>query len=261
MERGIRAVGDYPVLCDENRYPGPDFGVAVFYGLRGRLRDAFNDYRRDGRKAVYIDLGYWGREHGGKLYGYHKFAVNARHPTAYFQNRSHPPDRANFLGIKAKPWRKDGRHILIAGMGPKAATFEGLQPEEWERQALETLRKHTERTIIYRPKPSWDAPQGLMGTVFSHRKQPLNEVLLDSFAVVTRHSNVAVDGLVEGIPAFCMEGVASVKGLQDLTKIETPAYPDGREQWVNDIAYQQWSLSEMGEGLPWRYLKDSGLVP
>lgn len=261
MVRGIEKIGDTPVLYDEDRYPGPEYNVAVFYGLRGRLRDAFRDFQCNGRKAVYIDLGYWGRDHGGKLYGYHKFAVNGRHPTAYFQRRKHPSDRLDFLGIRVKPWRRDGNHILLAGMGAKAAAFEGFLPEQWETDAFNELRKYTDRAIIYRPKPSWASPEGIMGTVLSHRKQPLGDALKDCHAVVTHHSNVAVDGIIDGVPSFCSEGVASPLSLSDLSKIETPIYPEGREQWAADIAYCQWNLAEMAEGKPWKHLKDEGLVP
>jgi hypothetical protein len=244
----------------EQFYHGPDSDVAVFYGLFGRLRDAFVEYRRVGKKAIYVDLGYWDRVRGGKLSGYHKVSVNARHPTAYFQNRPFPHDRRRNLGIKIEPWKKGGKHILIAGMGAKAAAVEGFKPNQWEEAAVRELRKHTERDIIYRPKPSWNAPTQIPGTIYSPREQPLEEVLKDCHATVSHHSNVCVDGLVAGIPAFCFHGVASVMGPQDLSKIETPHYPDDREQWADNIAYTQWTPNEMALGMVWRHLLHEGII-
>lgn len=77
---------------------------------------------------------------------------------------------------------------------------------------------------------------------------------------MTHHSNVAVDGLVAGVPCFVWGGVASTMGLQELAAIEAPWLPEGREQWVNDITYCQWSIAEMSAGVPWRYMRSRGLV-
>lgn len=260
MAEGIKKFGDDVKNIQEEFYSGPDCDAAVFYGLRGKLRDAFNDYKRVGKKAVYIDLGYWERIRGGKLYGFHKMAVNDRHPTEYFQKRNYPIARFHQLGVKIEPWKKDGKHILIAGMGAKAATFEGFHPNEWELAAVGELSKYTDRPIIYRPKPSWRSATPVDGTTFSAPDTPLEADLLNCHAVVAHHSNVCVDALVAGIPAFCMEGVAVPLSLQDLSKIETPIYPDGRDQWAANVAYTQWRPEEMQIGSAWRHLREEGIV-
>lgn len=259
MDAGIKLCGDSTHFIAEEFYNGPTKDAAVFYGLHGRLRQAFIEYRRD-RKAVYIDLGYWNRTEGGKLYGYHKISVNGRHPTAYFQHRAYPDDRIRHLGVHIKPWQPGGRHILVAGMGAKAALVEGFKPLEWEMAAVRELSRHTDRPLIYRPKPSWNSEERISGTIFSGKEQRLEEVLKDCHAVVSHHSNVCVDALVEGIPVFCFHGVASVMGLKELSMIENPIYPDGREQWAANIAYTQWRPDEMKTGAAWRYLKDEGIV-
>lgn len=261
MLEGIAACGDRVVEIRDEFYQGPNHPVAVFYGLKGRCAQAFSDYRHHNKPVVYIDLGYWGRVEGGKLYGFHKLAVGARHPTDYFQRVKHTPNRFHHHGLRIKPWQREGRHILVAGMGAKAAAFEGFRPTEWEQKAVDELRKHTDRPIIYRPKPSWHYPEGIEGTLLSTKEQPLADVLQNCHAVVSHHSNVCVDALVEGVPVFCWEGVASVMGLKDLSLIETPVYPDGREQWCADVAWTQWSVAEMRSGAAWRYLKSEGLVP
>jgi hypothetical protein len=260
MANGIPKYGDQVKVIREEFYNGPECDVAAFYGLYGNCKQAFMDYRRTGKKAVYIDLGYWERTQGGKLYGYHKVAVNARHPTAYFMKRPMPMTRFKQLGLEVKPWRREGTHILIAGMGAKAAAVEGFAPNQWEITALRELRKHSDRPVIYRPKPSWRSPEKIDGTTFSPNSQPLADVLDDCWATVSHHSNVCVDGLIEGIPTFCYHGVGSVMGLQELSKIEDPIYPDGREQWAANIAWTQWRPDEMEGGHAWRYLRDEGIV-
>lgn len=260
MAAGMKRLGVDVHEMREEFYNGPEYDAAVFYGLSGNLMQAFLDYRNKGKKAIYVDLGYWQRTLGGKLYGYHKVSVNGRHPTAYFQNRPKSNLRFQALGIPIKPWRKTGTHILVAGMGAKAAPVEGFKPNEWEEAAVRELRKHTDRPIIYRPKPSWTHPLEIEGTTFSPRTQSLEEVLQDCWAVVSHHSNVCVDALLEGIPSFCFYGVATPMSLKDLRHIEHPIYPEGREQWAADIAWTQWTPAEMEGGHCWKYLRDEGIV-
>jgi hypothetical protein len=151
-------------------------------------------------------------------------------------------------------------------MGAKSAWAEQEEPvESWERTVVETLRAQSDRKIIYRPKPSWTEAKPIPGTTFSPRAQPLIELLgKQCHAVVTHHSNVAVDGLVSGVPAFIKLGAAAPMSLStsNLAMIEYPYYPLDRyrEQWLNDLAYCQWSLKEMSNGACWSHLKEEGLV-
>lgn len=266
MALGITACGDRVDVRWDGQYRRPaSEDVAVFYGLHGKLPQVFKDYPAHGKRAVHIDLGYWGRHHNGNRLGYHKFVVSppatGRHPTEYFQNRKHDGKRAAVFGVKALPWRKSGTHILIAGMGPKSCGIEGFPVEGWERAAIAQLRAVTDRPIMYRPKPSHKGAEPIGGTIFSDpNKESLEQALIDCHAVVTHHSNVAVDALVEGVPAFAMQGVAVPLALQDLRQIEKPIRPDNRESWINDVSYTQFNVDEMRSGVVWRHLKDEGLV-
>ncbi len=265
MFNGIAATGDSVSIVSPFNYRGiPKSRVAVFYGLQGRLARLFKDYVQAGRTAVYIDLGYWQRKPEGKrrFEGFHKIVINDRHATAYFQKVAHPADRIEALGIRAAPWRSPGSKILVAGMGPKGARFEGFEPRAWEKQTIAELRRHTKRPIIYRPKPNWPSAKPIEGALFdAPGATSLDRLFEDTHAAVVWHSNVAIDALVAGVPIFAHHGAASVLGLSDLSQIEQPIRPDGREQWLADLAYTQWSVEEMDRGLPWRHLKAEGLVP
>lgn len=261
MMKGIARVGDRAALMDEKLYRPGRSRVAVFYGLHGNLAAAIKAQRQNSGIAVYIDLGYWGRRAGENRYtGFHKVVVNARHPNAYFAARTHDGSRAAALNVSPRPWRLSGSHILLAGMGPKAAEAENMTPFEWERRAIETLKQHTDRPIVYRPKPNIAYAFPLEGAGYSPPEQQLEEALQDCHAVVAHHSNVCVDALVEGIPVFCVDGAALPMGSADLGMIEAPVRPADRGQWIADLTWTQWSVPEMAEGLPWRHLKSEGLV-
>jgi len=264
MYNGVHRSGDIARRCFEHEYTGRvDHDVAIFYGLEGKMPQIFADYRSQA-KAVYVDLGYWGRREGGRWSGYHKVSINDRHPTSYYRKRQHDADRLERFGIQVKPWRKTGSHILLAGMGDKGSQAEGYPVEQWEREAITAIRQVTDRPILYRPKPSWKKakPIVMAGVAYSapHARE-VEDDLRDCWAVVTHHSNVAIDGLVAGIPAFCWRGVATEMALQDLKRIETPMFPDGREAWLRDIAYTQWSIAEMQSGAAWQHLKAEKLIP
>lgn len=240
----------------------------VFYGLEGNLPLIFRAFANDiERRAIYVDLGYWGRRQGGRFSGYHKVVVNGRHATAYFRRPQHDRKRVSvFPDLFAQPWSDtsqaaNGGHILLAGMGDKGALAEGYHPNEWERQAVDIIRGATDRPIVYRPKPSWKKATGIPGcqTVES-KERPVELDLANCWAVVTHHSNVAVDGLVAGVPAFCWAGLAAPFSSQRLERIEHPEFPDGRDAWMADVAYTQWTPDEMARGECWAHLRAEGLV-
>lgn len=259
--RGIRRHGVTVKRRHERQYRTPIGDIAIFYGLNGNLHRIFFDYRKEGRKAVYIDLGYWGRRAGGRFSGYHKFSINGRHPTPYFRNNPKPPDRFKRFKLKVQSYNKGQDAILLAGMSNKASDVEGFKYLEYERKAVKVLRQHTDREIIYRPKPGrGHASTPIKGTTHSPRAENLEGVLSRCHATVSHHSNVAIDGLIAGVPAFCVEGLAHPMALDDLALIEKPLYPKHREQWLNDIAYCQWAVSEMRVGLAWDYLVSEGLL-
>lgn len=268
MLAGIRRVEGLQkvVLQQANQYVTPHHDAAVFYGLHGRLTAAMEEYSKDPKRhAVYIDLGYFGRRDGGKLFGFHKIAVDGRHPTPYFQNRPHDGKRwARFAHQHPiRPWRAPSKDspIILAGMGPKGAGAEGFGACAWEMEAVKIIRRHTRRPIIYRPKPNWEDARPIPGTQFTRPDSvKLDDQLRGAHCIVSHHSNTNVEALLMGIPSFTVEGIAVGMSKTDLSQIEDPYLPEGREQWLHDLAYTQWSVQEMQDGIAWRYLRDEGLI-
>lgn len=253
MAEGAQRCGDSYEMTESW---SPVVGVDVGFAYGWRHPEMFQGYRKTGRSFVYSDLGWWDRKPTGNvLGGYHKVSVNDRDPTAYFR-AGHVADRLARFGIDVKPWRLSGRHILVAGMSDKSAATRGLAPYEWERKIIAELGRRTERPIWYRPKPSWLAARPLPGARFSPPSEPLEVALRNCWAVVTLHSNVAVDALAEGIPVYCEQGVGSAISMPSLDMIESPPQPVDRIGFLADIAWCQWSAEEMRSGICWRYLRE-----
>lgn len=263
--KGLARFGLTLPVKPEHRYAGVEADVAIMYGLWGNNRQALKDYAAAGRTAVLVDLGYWGRLDGGKLFGFHRLSVNATHPTAYVQRVKHPADRWAYFNRVVKPPRpamQRGQAILLCGMSSKAAWVYGLGAEEWEKAAVKCLRVHSDREICYRPKPSWKEAEPIAGTTWAFDKGPLERALETSWAVVTHHGNASLDALLEGVPALCADGPASLLCSQGFEAIEVPRQPDAVdvEQLCRDVAYTQYKVDEIAEGKAWRYLLEEGLV-
>ena len=257
---GAGRAGYNPKIQMDNQYRKPHGVAAAFYGYQKTMPRIMEEYLAAGRKVVFADLGYWGRHEGGRFRGYHKISINARHPGDYLMALDRGPERFQRFGLQVRKWRGRGEHIILAGMSAKSAESLGYESEEWETWAASEIRKYSDREIIYRPKPSWPDAKGVPGAVMQ-RGSNLEHVLDNCHATVAHHSNVSVDGLLAGVPAFCWEGAAVPMACQDLSRIEDPPMPDGREQWLANVAHSQWSVAEISSGDMWRHLRGEGLMP
>lgn len=231
MGQGIRAAGD-------NLVTGVKADACVAYGWKGRA-----NYQRFPGYA-YADLGYWNRE------AYYRFAVNDWSPERYVR-QGLPAMRFERLGLRIKPWRTGGREVVVAGSTAKACADHGIAYQAWERQVIAQLQD-CGRPIAYRPKPNDLAAGPIAGAALDRR--PVSEMLASAYAVVTHHSNTAVDALLAGIPVHCETGAAAVFSVP-LDKIMDAPLLEGREQFLFDVAWLQWTLEEMRTGECWKHLR------
>jgi len=256
---GLKKIGERVKLIECRQYKKIDSDYAVHYGFADMLRGVYNDYREKST-VVYLDLGYWRRRIRTRYDGYYKFSINGRHPTDYFQNVKHDSSRLKELGVKIEEWRTGGEYIVIAGLSEKAARAEGLDHQAWERQAYATIKRHTDKPIIYRPKPNCCRSRPIKGALYDKRSTP-QELFAKAHAVVARHSNMAVEAVCAGVPVFVEAGVALPMAKTNLVRIESPYFPKDRKQWASDIAWTQFRLDEIKSGLPFVHLKEEGLIP
>jgi hypothetical protein len=150
-----------------------------------------------------------------------------------------PADRWEFLRLSeyVRPWNKSGRHIVIADTLPDYWNL--FCDKDWTKRTAEQLSKVTDRPIRIRDKES---------------KVPLLEDLKDAHCLVAHGSIAAVESVVMGCPVFVDKmSAASMMGLTDFSKIETPVYPE-REAWLRSLAYNQWHEGEMDDGTLWRMI-------
>lgn len=227
----------------------PDDIIPII-GCTPQFRNSVARWKETGREFITWDRGYLRRVFAtwlprGSDGGYYRWTRNAFQMRAI---RDVPDDRWRALKIEneVKPWRKGGRHIVIADTG---FDYWDLHADrKWSKRIAAELKQYTDREIIVREKEDHI-------NVSRGRPASLAEELQDAHALVTHGSIAAVESVVMGCPVFVhADSAASLVGMTDFTRIETPVYPE-RQQWLNALAYGQFNEAELVDGTLWRLIE------
>lgn len=156
----------------------------------------------------------------------------------------------------------EGCYILYAGSSNKYHRFMNLdEPTAYAENIVQEVRKHTDRPIIYRPKPSWDDRKPVPQTIYmGHRSTKFNELVKkDVYALITHSSNAALEANLYGIPTIVLgEGIArpiSSTSIEDINNIYRPTLEE-KHSLGRSLSYFQWRVEEIKDGHMWRHLKD-----
>jgi hypothetical protein len=154
--------------------------------------------------------------------------------------------------LQWRGWKKTGSKILVVAPSEKPCKYYGINHIDWINNTVAELKKHTDREIVIREKGS-------------RTERTSSSIIYDAFdqdiyAVVTYNSIAAAEAVAYGIPAFAMAPTcAKSVTLDDLSKIETPYYPDPDfvHRWLSSLAYGQFHLDEMLTGKAWRMVLEN----
>ena len=193
-----------------------------------------------------------------------KVGLNGINRDAYFGPSGNDNTRVNELGLKLKPWKYNGKYILIAGQHDKSLQWQDMpRMSNWFLNTYDEIRKHTDRPIIFRPHPRCRLEHIERGLRYVERQEP-NHIantyddfdmgFKDIWATVSWSSNPGVHSIINGVPAFTgPSSLAFDVAEQHLRNIETPLYGD-RTQWLNDYAHTEYTVEEISEGIPLKHL-------
>lgn len=239
MARHIRLSGGMIVKGDHTPLATLPADVIPVVGCSPQLTPMITEWRRTGRDFLYWDRGYFRRVYAtwlpkGDNGGYYRWVRNA------FQMQKiepKPSDRWKSLKTEVQPWRKSGRHIVIAAPTRTYSRFH--KTESWIADTIDALARVTTRQLVIRDKES---------------KRSLQSDLADAHCLVTHGSIAAVESVVLGVPVVVhVDSAAALVGKTDLTKIDEQVTPD-REPWLHALAYSQFSETEMIDGSIWKML-------
>lgn len=188
---------------------------------------------RSGRPFWTIDNGYW-QPARGTARGYYRFCYRSMSPALLPKTRD-----LRQPTVTLKPWRKDGRHVLLAMPGVHFGTALGIDVPTWCETIHDRVHARTDRPIRARPRDS---------------RKPLVADLAGAWALVTHSSNVAVDAVIAGIPVFVEPTSAAAPVARTDLEIEEPAMP-GRNRWLYSLASQHFTVPEMRSGEASRWMQ------
>lgn len=243
-----------------------DCDVAVIWAILWQNKNRqilWDAYHKKNIPVLVLEVG------GLKRNEYWKVGINGINNNAIWNNKNSPPDRWNKLNLELKPWKNDGDYILLCGQNDQSGAWpSGLTSEKYTYDTVKELRNHTDRPIWLRPHPRArfnlnqimnDFPNIFVSTPKQHTGTydnfDLDIVLKNAWASICYNSNTGIESVMSGTPVFCdQSSLASPVGNLNLANIENPLKPD-RTQWSHDIAYTEWSVEEIRQGLPWFRLK------
>jgi hypothetical protein len=227
--------------------------------VRGIAAGSFIDFAREkGLDYYFIETGYFGNyscegnPNARKLW--HRIVKNSmQHDKIY----DVPGDRWEAMckydtRLQWKGWKKNGSKILLVAPSEKPCKYYGIDDKAWVQQTINELRKYTDREIIVREKGS-RAERTSQNIIYDAFDQ-------DIYAVVTYNSIAAAESVAYGIPAFALAPTAAAPVcLNDLSKIETPYYPDEEfvYKWLSSLAYGQFHVHELLTGNAWRMVLEN----
>ena len=233
--------------------------AGALFSLHGTGAGVLRDFKKNGIPLVVVDYGYVrrgtpheGRSHPGKYY--FSVGLNGLNGHADFKNHLMPGDRWEALGVPLKPWKTDGKYIILCGQKTHDAAIGNIVPRVWAQQVIKQIQEITNRPVIFRPHPMDPSQKRQIGVPHDEHHS-LEEALRDAYCVVSYNSNSLVESIVNGVPAFALGPGSMVEGVcnKDLSQIENPQRLD-RQQWAYNLSYTQWSIDEMRQGLPWAHL-------
>jgi hypothetical protein len=156
---------------------------------------------------------------------------------------------------------------------PGDASLRGINMYDWANYAIGKIRSVTDRPIIIRTHPAHsikdsDEFHNLVSSValsggsditFSLGKhKSFADNIAGAYCSVAYSSGSSVDSVLHGVPTVAADPGnfawnISTNYLEDIEKIKRATEAD-INQWLNNLSYSQWSLSEMHNGTAWRHL-------
>jgi hypothetical protein len=217
--------------------------LLVLYGVGNPFRAlaAAQHVKAGGRVAMW-DLGYWTRAESMRL------SIDRNHPTAeQLASCDLKTPRPRPRLSQPRAFDPSGP-ILLCGMGPKSCTHLGLVAQQWEHAKVRDLQaRFPGRPIIFRPKPGnpFDRIEGTRRSAIG----PIEDALQGISLVVCRHSNVAIDACIAGVPVECEDGAAFALYRDDQNPGE-----DARREFLARLAWWNWGSHEAAEA--WRFMEE-----
>ena len=191
------AAAPMPVRVGKHYKGGTE--LLMVYGTGHPVRrQHWMQHKEAGGRVIGWDLGYWNREQQTM-----RLTIDHDHPQALI--RPEDPGRFATSGIVLRDDSKAAGRVLIVGMSAKANRANRIGRNQWESRAARLAKlDFPDRQIVFKTKRDTDPPLPAFQTL----RGPIEDALRGASLVICRHSNVAVDACIAGVPVRCEDGAA-----------------------------------------------------
>jgi len=221
--------------------------VAVFGMLRG-TGQLVEECSRDGQDFYFFDHAYlFGNKHnvsrevGEKVYRltknyFHIRDIKKLNKPDYERIEKYRPF------VHMKPWKYEGDYILFIPPSDHVRAYYYFN-HHWEEKTLKEIKKHTRKEIKIRTKDSTES---------------LEKDLENAYCTVSYQSTVVIESIMSGVPSFCAnESMGLPVSLTDLSQIKDPLYCGDRQEWIDSLLANQFTMSEIENGTAWKYVSNT----
>jgi hypothetical protein len=212
----------------------------VFFGTEG-VMSAFQKAKAGKHPWWYIDNSYFDKHRG--IY----FRVTKNALQVDPRGKTSTGERFARLQIEIKPWRsKTGPEILVCPQSDNFMKSTLGYPNDWAAETVAALK-------------SYDLPHPIRVRPWNRDKIAAGISLLNDLKnlrlLVTHSSAAAITAMLEGVPAISMAGAAYyITGMLSRESVQTPPQPDGRLEFAQVLADNQFTLEEFRNGKAWQWL-------
>ena len=235
-----------------------DADIAVIWSQvwAGRMRgnqQVWQTYTQTNRPVVVLEVGNLQRNTTWRV------GLNGINSFACFGATGQGPDRAQKLGLTARPWTHTGDHVVICTQRGDSEQWAGQPaPNVWASEVIKQLQQHTDRRIVVRPHPRFRFQQSSPGVEVcmpvpvpnTYDSYNFDQSLNNAWAVVNWNSGPGIESVIKGVPVFTSPtSLSAPVGNFDFACIEKPLRPE-RQHWLNDLAYTEWTVEEIAQGIP-----------
>lgn len=239
---GFKRHGLSPIL----KMPGaPEpCDLAVTWGVKKPREMA------SGRRALVLERGYIPDRFAWTSMGFDGLSGRAD-----FCNANSPSWRFDkFFAKHLRPWRgHEGDYVLVMGQVFGDASLANVNIGDWYRTVALRL-KHAGLPAYFRNHPLNPTMPSIPNLPSMSRDVSLDEAMRNAMWVVTYNSNSGVDSMIAGIPVVAMDEGSMVWGIAGRNPVLRPQMLD-RSEWARNLAFCQWSLDEIRQGIAWDHLK------
>jgi len=245
FEAGLGRIG-HTVVQNQMNSDAAIIWSVLWHGRMKQNRAVWDHYRQQNRPVIVLEVSCLQRDHTWKI------GINGINAGSYFVPAQVDDTRIKKLGVSLQSWRQGENIVVCPQHGFSHQWRENPSVDDWLRNTITQIQQHTDRPIIVRPHPRF--PVNLKNITVS--KAPFKQDLLNAWAVVNWNSNPGIESIIQGVPSFVgPDSLAAPVANTNLADIETPQMPD-RTQWLNELAWTEWTIEEMAAGIPQKLLID-----